>query len=236
MAIQYIKKAYDTIGTRLESFKGMHEAMGMPYGQAIKVFGELKDYGLIEPQGTGYVITDLGKRVSTDDKSAVIEVLEKNNILKKVYAELKDKNFTKSYVEDLVKKGRFGYNLNVSLIAERFMSAVAYIKSLEGEIASIGYNNKSSPPNMGLFVKILKLNYALNPPTGSEVIKLVHELFKEVENNNNPYIKSLTSKMLEKKSDTKELKTLMELLIGVIFQEYPSFSLEGAEDSEENSK
>ena len=92
-AIEFIKKAYSLIGTSLKSFSGMMEAMGISEAYGKRVVGDLSTvYGLIEQEDSGWKITDLGRRAAIGDKSAVMEVLEKNKILKVLYSDLKDKN------------------------------------------------------------------------------------------------------------------------------------------------
>lgn len=228
-AIAYVKKVYQNIGGNLKSFSGMAQAMGITEAFFKRASGELRVYGLITQEGTGWKITDLGRRAANGEKSAVIEVLETNDIMKVLYAELKDKNYDRDYVEDFIRKKRFAYNINVSLVADRFLLAMEHIKNLvEGEEYIVG--EKRNVEQTPLFIKIIKLKYALFPPSNSEVKRLVEDLSLEAESNKDATIKSLIGKMVDKKDNEAELKTLMELLIEIVSNKYPSFSLEGIEE------
>src|SRR3989344_7826164 len=127
-AIEFVKKAYASIGTSLKSFSGMAEAMGTNETYGRIAFGDLNTvYGLIEQEDSGWKISDLGRRVAIGDRSAVMEILEKNKILKTLYSELKDKKYDRDFLEDYIKKKRFAYNINTNLVADRFLAAVDYL-------------------------------------------------------------------------------------------------------------
>jgi len=233
-AITYVKKAYQNTGSNLKSFAGMAQAMGIAEAFFKRASGELREYGLITQEGTGWKITDLGRRAANGERSAVIEVLETNSIMKDLYSELKDKNYDRDYIEDFIRKKRFAYNINVSLVADRFLLAMGHIKNLvEGEPYVVGEErNVEQTP---LFIKIIKLKYALFPPSKSEIKGLVEDLSLEAESNKDIAIKSLIGKMVDKKDNEAELKTLMELLIEIVSNKYPSFSLEGNDESEDSN-
>ncbi|OGJ12562.1 hypothetical protein A3K82_00080 [Candidatus Pacearchaeota archaeon RBG_19FT_COMBO_34_9] len=233
-AIDYVKKAYESTGTNLKSFAGMAKAMGISEVFAKRAFGELKDYGLIEQESNGWKISDLGRRVANGERNAVIEILERNSILKTLYSELKDKNYDRDFVVDYVKKRRFSYSINHSLVADRFISALDYIQKLgESGKQEFSQSNKS-PIQNSLFLSIIKLKYALTPPSKKEIAKLVKELSEEAQKGNDVVIKSLTKQMMDKKEHEQVLHSLLESLVAVISEKYPSFSFETGEAQEES--
>lgn len=227
-ALEYTKIAYKITGTTLKSFSGMAEAMGMKTGHAIKAFGELSnEYGLIEPIEGGWRISDLGRRASNGERSAVVEVLERNKILKVLYAELKDKEFDRDYLEDYIKKKRFAYNIKTSLVTDRFLAAMDYIKLLqEGGGAVVVAKVEKSTIENSLLISIMQLKYALSPPSKSEVLSLTKNLSKEANKSEDIVIKSLTEQMLNKSDNEQVLRALLDSLIQIISQNNPSLSFE----------
>jgi len=231
-AIDYVKKAYESAGTNLKSFAGLAKVMGISEVFAKRAFGELREYGVIEQESNGWRISDLGRRVARDEKSAVIEMLEKNPILKTLYSELRDKDYDKDFVLDFIKKKRFAYNINISLVADRFFAAMDYIGKLEEGGASFIGGTKSPIPNT-LFLSMIRLKYALSPPDKKERIRLVEELYNEAEKSDDVIIRSLTKQMRNKKDHEQVLFSLLESLMDIIAQKYPSFSFETGEMKEE---
>lgn len=231
-AIDYVKKAYESTGTNLKSFVGMAKAMGISEMFAKRAFGELKDYGMIEQESNGWKISDLGRRATKGEKNAVIEILERNSILKTLYGDLKDKSYDRDFVVDYIKKKRFAYNINHSLVADRFLSAMKYISDLQEGGTQTEISGRRSPIPNTLFLSMIRLKYALSPPDKKEKIKLVQELYNEAEKSDDVVIKSLTKQMLGKKDQEQVLFSLLESLMDVIAQKYPSFSFETGEMEE----
>jgi len=178
-AIKYIKNAYKEVGNKLKSFDGMTEAMGIKKEFGSRAFGELRDYNLIIQEGVGWRITDLGRRVASDEKNAVIEVLLKNDIMKHLFDNFKDQNVDKDFLETYIKKRRLKYNINSSTVADRFIDAMKYINGLqisgisELQEKTIGENKEIDIET----VKIAKLVGSLSAPNDeNEIANLIGEL------------------------------------------------------------
>ncbi len=225
-AISYTKKAYELIGTNLKSFSGLAGAMGISQAFAKKAFGELRSpYGLIEQEGNGWKVSDLGRRAAKGEKNAVIEILEKSPILKTLYKELKDKQYDKDYVEDYIKKKRFAYNINISLVAERFIGAVDYINSLEEGGNEHIKSNVTSLIDNELSIDIIKLKYAISPPGKKEISELISKLHNKSKEIEDTAIKSLIEEIFNNKDNEMVLNALMNSLIKIISNKSPSFPL-----------
>lgn len=222
-ALSYVKKAYESLGNDLTSFSGMAKAMGMKEGYAIKAFGELsQEYGLIEKEGNGWRISDLGRRTSRDEKNAVLEVLEKSQILSKLYYSLKDKKYQRDYVEDFIR--REFPKISISLVTQRFLEAAEYINGLGEEDNSPKKIEEKSVGKISFF-NILKLYYALSPASKDEIESLVDKVVEEIKNTNDDTLISISERMHKNKDNPLILKEFFESLTEIMSKKYSGFSL-----------
>ncbi|VVB74892.1 Uncharacterised protein [Candidatus Tiddalikarchaeum anstoanum] len=246
-AIGYLTKVYTIIGTNLKSFAGMAEVMDISIAGAKRAFGELKIYGLLEQEGTGWKVSDLGKRVANGDKAAVITTLETNSILKDLYAELKDKQCDRDFIEDYIKKKRFGYNLNVSHVANRFLEALEYINNLkESEISTSVIEHKYDN-DKGDFLKGVRLGFKLaklihDKPEHKQLINVLNSLMEDVEHQ--PEIKNVLVHIKENitegyMKEEKELEYLIkqfDKLIHIEENAQDNVKQKSEEDTNNNSE
>lgn len=219
-AIKYTKNAFAKIGATLKSFAGMAEAMGLTEAFAKRAFGELRDYGLIEQENSGWRITNLGKRVVQSDENATIEILVKNEILQDLFNKFKDETVAKDYLEDYIKKRRYRYNINASLVADRFLEAINYLKKLGGEYKP----DHPSEPKAEWF-KVIQLNYALNPPTDKGVENLAKQVIDELGNSEDGSMKALSKQMKQHIGKPAELKIVVNSILHILNQTYPNLVL-----------
>ena len=86
-----------------------------------------------------------------------------------------------------------------------------------------------------LLLLLCKLSIDKGVPE-KEKAKLVMDLQKETDKIDDTVIKSLIDKMLAKKDNEVALNELLDILIEIVSQKYPSFSLETRDRSESSEK
>ena len=214
-AIEYTKRAYEKIGTAINSFGAMAEAMEIKKAWATKAFGELSDdYGLIEKVDSGWRVSGLGRRVVEREKSAVIEVLLKNKKMLELYDKFKDESVTKEFIEDYVKKKKTF--ITASLVADRFLEAINYINKLEVE-------GKPSPPPepKAEWFSVIQLKYALTPPKQEEISDLANEVAEGLKKNEDASIRILSNRIKQNLENRSVLITLVDSIVDILSEKYP---------------
>jgi hypothetical protein len=218
-AINHVKDAYKNVGINLKSFEGMADAMAMSTAHARKAFGEMKGYGLIEQEGDGWRVSELGEQAIKGEKEAIIDVLRTNKIMDSVYSELKDKPCDKDYIEDFIRKKRFAYKINTSLVADRFLEAIRYINELKAKSLPEVTEAKQEEFKP-IFFKIIQLKYALEPkPTEHEQKELVEEVCKELKDTDDIAIKLLVEH-LSKAENGISRKAIADSLFDIMLKKY----------------
>jgi len=221
-AIGYTKKAYETIGTNLKSFSGMAGAMEVDETFARRAFGEMKVYGLIEQESGGWKITDLGRRASEGDANAVLDIIQRAEILGDLYNSLKDKAADRDYIIDFIKKKRYKYNIVVESVADRFIQTMNYLNSLQVSKTE-NYPATWQPVSVAKeYFSIIQLRYALKPPTKNEISKLAETVSKALEKSDDVVLKTFAESIRENKGDEKVLLAIVENAIKIISAKYPS--------------
>ena len=180
-AIELIKKAYDTHGNNLMSFKELIKSMGIPKGRDIFIAGEILQYGFLEKTAIGWRITQLGKNAILGEQNAVIEAIQKNVIFSDLYHRFADENVTQGSIEDYLKK-KYRKGEGVSLIASRFLEIKTYIQELEKKTPKSKKTITKTETNM---IEILRLMYSMFPreETERDIKAQIRKLIKLAEEN-----------------------------------------------------
>ncbi len=221
-AIQIAKTLYENAHDKTMSIEDFAKYLGLEKAGSSPVAGALSAYGLIERSGIGWRISDLGKRIINDDIDAIKGALRRNEIFKDLLAEYENEEVTSGLVVEYLKKN-YKKGGNVFIIADRFLESITYIKQLErGMHFDTTVEQK---PKIGISSKgwltLLRLKYALSPPTPEEIENLLVSIEDEFAESDDPAIVSLVAKM-KSNSDKKEvLSVLADSLIEIIGEKYP---------------
>ena len=226
-AIQYTKKAYDEIGSELKSFTGLAEAMGMNEAHAKRAFGELKDqYGLIEQEGGGWKISELGRRASIGDKAAVIEMIQKAKILGDLYNNLKDKKVSTDYISDFIKKKRYAYNIKIPHVTERYLEIMRYLGELGGSTSALSHETHTDTPSTSVLLKSMQLLYALEPPNKADAEQLAEGVAKALKETNDPAFTAFAESIADNKNNHEVLTALAKSVVNILSKRYPDVLIE----------
>lgn len=224
-AVQLVKLVFDKQGSKNITFEDLAKSMSIQTGALVRISNSFKEYGLLEQTEIGWKVTDLGRRAVSNDKAALKEAFEKNDIFKELSGLFWDKDISENIVFDYLKK-KYKKGENVKIITDRFLKGREYIKSIEGE-------NIFIPPQEGAradtskIIKLIKLKYALNPPKEEEIDNLVEDIIKELRESNIISIKVLTESIDKNKTKEKRavLSVLIDNIIGILSEDYPELKM-----------
>jgi DNA-binding Lrp family transcriptional regulator len=216
-ALDYTKRIYDRVKDATDTLNSIAKNLGISEMWARKVSGEMEDYGLIERDGIGWRVTNLGSRAAKGEKNAVIEVLQKNSIMWDLFNEFKEGGFTPELLEETIK--RKYPTATISTVARRFEEICGYIDKLkEGkEGAPLLVEPKAE------WFKIIQLKYALTPPEKEEITDLAKKVSEELKNHEDVSIKVLANRMKQNLEDTSALKFSTDSIVDILSEKYPSF-------------
>jgi hypothetical protein len=222
-ALAFTKRAFDKEGLAHKSFSGMAEAMEVTEAFGKRAFGEMMNqYGLITREEDGaWHITDLGRRAVLGEKVAVEDVFCKNEIMKDLYLNLKDRTIGKDFLVDFIKRKRYTYTTSPEIIAEKFLDGMNYLSGLaedtKGARQSINPNSKMVVQN---FLKLIQLQYALNPPKGASVGKLAKDIASSLAKDKESALRTLGSSIENHKADEKILYVIVENALQIMRDKY----------------
>jgi len=226
-AIDLTKTLWDNTQGKLMSFEEFCNFLNLKAkGISTPVAGALSEYGFIEKIGSGWKVSELGKKAIEGDATAIKQALEKNSIFKELFNNFENKEVTSGLIVDYLKK-RYKKGGNVYIIESRFTEATNYIKSL-GRVEITGSSFIATPSvtkNLPIakLLKLIQLKYALNPPDKSEVKRLVEELADDLKEEQDVSISTLVKSMDEHKENNEVLKALADSLINIVSKKYPEF-------------
>lgn len=229
-ALNYTKRIYDRVKGATDTLKSIAQNLGISERWARRVSGEMQNYGLIERDGIGWRVTNLGMRAARGEKNGVIEVLQKNPIMWDLFNEFKDKGHTRELLEESIKKKY--PRATISTIANRFEEIREYIDKLEeGKEGAFPLVEPKAE-----WFKIIQLKYALTPPEKEKISDLAKEIAEELKDHEDPYMKILAKRMKQNLENTNGLKLLVDSIVDILSEKYSSFFFEFKEEKKKPSE
>ena len=211
-AITYIKLIYDARGQRLMSFNEMAEYMQVSGGWRSTIFSLLENYGLIEQTKTGlWKVTDDGVKCLNNDYNSVKDAFEKVPIFKKLMNVFGDKDVTQRAIVDYLKTLYKKPDKYVKNAAEKFWYGKEYLDSIQkGE--------EPRPPKLSInhsitekWLYMIKLKYALSPPSQSEKKEIIIDLLERVKDDKD--LRIFAESLKENVANDDSIKTIFNLMI-----------------------
>jgi Glu-tRNA(Gln) amidotransferase subunit E-like FAD-binding protein len=238
-AIANTKKAYEKDGMAHNTLSGMAEAMQVNEAFARRAFGEMTDqYGLITREDDGaWHVTDLGRRAVTGDKSAVIEVFCKNEIMRELYNRFKEREIKRDLLVQYIRSNRLAYKITPESIADKFLDGLNLIAGIVEDTRSMKQQvNVDSKQTIQNFLKLVQLQYALNPPNKSAVSKLASDIAKSLDKDKESALRTLGSSIHNHKDEEKILQVVVANALEIMKDKYSGVlgDMEAANDGEDN--
>lgn len=218
-AIELAKMAYDKHGDKSMSFSEIAESMKLPKGISTPIMGALSEYGLVEK-------SDLGWRVSAEGKSAIFGDIDSAKkcftqipLFSELYHKYGDKAVTAGVIEEYLKS-KYKKGENTTLIIKRYLEGLNYIRGIESGHPLSSKIVMGTELNYSRDIALLKLKYALDPPTKDEIHKLIDILEQELKNEDSAIV-TLIKSVKENKDKKEVAKVLFDNLISILSAKYP---------------
>ncbi|MBI2084627.1 MAG: hypothetical protein HYT70_03395 [Candidatus Aenigmarchaeota archaeon] len=127
-AIQLIKKGYERGGDEILTFEEICRHMGIKGGSRSRYMASLKMYGLVAKTGTlGWQITELGKKVASDDKDAIAQSFLTPDIHNEIKAAYPSRPSLGSVIAFLKKKK---IKVSPGIVANRYIEGFEYVQKI----------------------------------------------------------------------------------------------------------
>ena len=218
-AVVLTKMAYDKHGDKSMSFSEIAESMKLPKGISTPIMGALSEYGLVEKSDLGWRISAEGKNAIFGDIDATRKCFTKISLFADLYHRFGSKAVTSGIIETYLR-GKYRKGENVALIIKRFSEGLDYVKGLESGHTISGNVVIGTELNYSRDIALLKLKYALDPPTRDEIHKLIDIVEHELKNEDSSIVKLIKS--IKENKDKKEVaKVLFDNLISILGDKYP---------------
>lgn len=225
-SIEWTKKAYEGAGDAIMSSEELGQFIGVNKGFTSPAISVLDKFGLIEKIGSGWKISDLGKRAINNDKSAIKESLERVDLFRELIGEFLGKKVTPGTILSYLK-GKYKKGENNESIVDKYLKSIQYLSSIQGDISNT--NKYDSTKELGFsddkLILLLNLKYAYYPPDSSsrqEITENFCDKFKD----NNPFVVSLINQIRENQNNDQVVKALVNALINSFTERYPALSTE----------
>lgn len=232
-AVDLTKMAYNKAGDKSMSFSEIAEFMKLQKGVSTPTIGALKEYGLVEKSDLGWRISATGKNAIFGDAEAIKNLFMKNPVFADLYRRFGSKNVTHGIIEQHLR-AKYRKGENVGLIVKRFVEGVSYIKGHKsGHISNGSEMQIENNTNHSHIIALIKLKYALNPPSKKEIHTIIDTLEEELKDEDKA-ITTLIKSIKENREKHDVAKILFDNLISIISAKYP-FLIEEP-DSEETTE
>jgi len=220
-AVEWIRKVDNEAKGNEFHPEDLVEYIGINKGFVSPALSVLQKFGFIERGSFGWKVSELGMRVISNEREAIKEALERVDLYRDLLKNFGDKNVTKTiilnYLKTKYKKGE-----NTEVIAGKYTEAVSYLNSLTTEISSTKKDKQFTKSTDNLDKKIitlLKLKYMFFPEKDSK-IEVIDELINVFEDETDPTIKSVISKIKQQKGEEETLKVLINILFDSFKEKY----------------